>query len=92
MNANTIRLTDQRDEAQSQVRSLETNVRILRAALDDARENLRMAVHVLRCTASTANQSESGWTAPVYRDLLSDINNQVRAFLSRLDAGKAGAE
>ena len=63
----------------------------LRAERDDARENLRMAVHVLRCTASTANQSESGWTAPVYRDLLSDINNQVRAFLSRLDAGKAGA-
>ena len=36
MNANTIRLTEQRDEAQSQVRSLETDVRLLRAALDEA--------------------------------------------------------
>ena len=49
MNANTIRLTEQRDEAQSQVRSLETDVRLLRAALDEAVARLRRLHGTITC-------------------------------------------
>jgi len=47
MKANTIRLTEQRDEAQSQIRSLETDVRLLRAALEEAVGLLRDASDVI---------------------------------------------
>ena len=89
MNANTIRLTEQRDEAQSQVRSLETDVRLLRAALDEAREQTDLTVNTLRKVQMDFDES-----VELLRTL-SDRDNYepyflaiVDAFLSRIDAGR----
>ena len=80
MNPNTLRLTDQRDEAQSQVRSLETDVRILRSQLAEAVELLRDVAKRL-----------DGYDGPgATRLRLVSQASTARSFLARLD-GKAGA-
>ena len=90
MNPNTLRLTDQRDEAQSQVRSLETDVRILRSQLDEAVALLRRLHGTVTCAypgngVSIVNTSAAHGTSDSPQRV---IYLDARSFLSRLDGGK----
>ena len=89
MDANTIRLTEQRDEAQSQVRSLETDLRILRSALASVTRERDEAVALLRDVTDIA----LAYVPKSSKDHRTFTANISRAFLSRLSAptGDGGA-
>ena len=82
MNANTIRLTDQRDEAQSQVRSLETDARILRSQLDEAVKLLQRAagIHAPN-TPWTVKETVLSW-GEWYRDFLAFRSSYISRLIS----------